>query len=115
MGKNGDKKLAQYREDNAPTEDPAEKVQEYLDLQNKQNGLLTPSQRKELQKWEALVNQEKENNRLYYDAPTNYSGSSEFGDRFEPVTLQGMVASSNFENIMTKMMEYYASPMRCLI
>ena len=111
LGKNGDKKLAQYREDNAPTEDPAEKVQEYLDLQNKQNGLLTPSQRKELQKWEALVNQEKENNRLYYDAPTNYSGSSEFGDRFEPVTLQGMVASSNFENIMTKMMEYYASPM----
>ena len=111
LGKNGDKKLAQYREDNAPTEDPAEKVQEYLDLQNKQNGLLTPSQRKELQKWEALVNQERVNNRLYYDTPINYSGSSEFGDRFEPVTLQGMVASSNFENIMTKMMEYYASPM----
>ena len=111
LGKNGDKKLAQYREDNAPTEDPAEKVQEYLDLQNKQNGLLTPSQRKELQKWEALVNQERANNRLYYDTPINYSGLSEFGDRFEPVTLQGMVASSNFENIMTKMMEYYASPM----
>lgn len=111
LGKNGDKKLAQYREDNAPVEDPTEKVQEYLDLQNKQNGLLTPSQRKELQKWEALANQERANNRLYYDTPTNYSGSSEFGDRFEPVTLQGMVASSNFENIMTKMMEYYASPM----
>lgn len=111
LGKNGDKKLAQYRGDNAPTEDPAEKVQEYLDLQNKQNGLLTPSQRKELQKWEALVNQERANNRLYYDTPINYSGLSEFGDRFEPVTLQGMVASSNFENIMTKMMEYYASPM----
>lgn len=111
LGKNGDKKLAQYREDNAPVEDPTEKVQEYLDLQNKQNGLLTPSQRKELQKWEVLANQERANNRLYYDTPTNYSGSSEFGDRFEPVTLQGMVASSNFENIMTKMMEYYASPM----
>ncbi len=111
LGKNGDKKLAQYREDNTPVEDPAKKVQEYLDLQNKQNGLLTPSQRKELQKWEALANQERENNRLYYDTPTNYSGSSEFGDRFEPVTLQGMVASSNFENIMTRMMEYYASPM----
>lgn len=118
LGKNGDKKLAQYREDNAePIIDYWEEIQKYIDLQNKQNGILTPTQLEEAQRLEYLRNKKIADEGLDYEQ-TNLFGSQKFDnqlpkltDRFEPVTLQGMVASSNFENIMTKMMEYYASPM----
>ena len=118
LGKNGDKKLAQYREDNAePIIDYWEEIQKYIDLQNKQNGILTPTQLEEAQRLEYLRNKKIADEGLDYEQ-TNLFGSQKFDnqlpkltDRFEPVTLQGMVASSNFENIMTKMMEYYESPM----